>query len=338
MTKNKPFIFFLLAASAALGFMACTPKVDVEGSCKKVAVATLLGTDSVRSGVLTDGMKMTLVEYRFLPDNKAVRTATVFGDGVYEAPSSVNLSYQVGGYAEMNAGLTIVFTPENADIEPYEVKFFENVIIENGKDTLADQLAKVNNFAKLLTTFPDTTVWEYEKTHLYIDEVSYLDTLITKKTIKGEDGQKKVVVDTTILQKTRKDTVGIQQYVHSTLSFRRDAGTLANTGHYYYESVSYTKPDSVTPAQTIDSLCVYKDYDFRWNFTTVITARQFRVATVAENADKERLTFSMFKYTAPTAEKSGSVIVNSTLTYTIPQTGGTGETTEDPENSGETEE
>ncbi len=339
MTKNKPFIFFLLAASFLSGFIACTPKIDVEGSCKKVAVATLLGTDSVRSVAMTDGLKITLVEYKFLPDNKAVRTTTTFGDGIYETPTSMNLSYQVGEYAEMNAGLLLLFTPEDSSIEPYEAKFFENMLIENGKDTLTDQTAKVDNFEKLLTTFPDTVVWEFEKKTLYIDYIPYLDTIISRKVI-IVDGKKKSVKDTTILQKTRKDTLGVQRYVHSTLSFRRDANTLANTGHYMYEEVAYTKPDSVTPAQKIDSLCINKECDMHWNFTSVITARQFHVVAIADDASKEKLTFKMFKYTAPTTEKAGSVIINSIYTYKIPQLNGAEETeeTEDTEGSGEAEE
>jgi len=310
MTKNKPFIFFLLAASFAVGVTSCTPKYDVEESCKNVALATIIGSDSVRSGAIADGLKITLVDYRFLPDSKAVRTTTTYGDGVYEAPTSMNLSYQMDEFGEAGVGVAVLFTPEDSSIEPFKVTFMNNALIENGTDTLTDLMAKVDNFGKIISTFPNST-WEYGNTVYYIDTTvtTHIDTTIIRTPTPSG------IIRDTIYDTIRTeihDTVGIYQQTQVEISFKRDETTLANIGHYKYDYIVRTKGDAVTPAQDIDSLCVHKDYDMRWNFSSVTTARQFNLFTVAENEGKERLTFNMFRYTA-----GESVIVNSNYTYTF---------------------
>lgn len=303
MTKNKPFIFLLLATLLVTGLFSCTPKYDIAEDCKKTALATILGSDSVRSGTLLDGMTMKLVEYRFLPDNKAVRRTTTFGDGVQKDSTSMNLSYKMDEYGEMGVGVAILFTPEDSSVEPFKVKFMNNVLIENETDTLTDQMAKVDNFDKILSTFPNTT-WEYNKADLYIIDTTVMDTQLVKTII----GPKKFRVDTIIQEKQIKDTLGIKQITTSTLSFFRNPATLVNTGHYKFDYVFYQIGDTVP----VDSLCVHKDYDLHWNFTSVITARQFNLVTVAEDESKEKLTFNMFKYNA-----GKDVIINSNYTYTF---------------------
>lgn len=308
MTKNFTYFMFLVA-SVSLVFTSCKPEVDVAGSCKDVAIATMIGTDSVRSGCLVSGLTMKVVDYRFLPDNKAVRTETTFGDGTYAAPVSMNLSYAAAEYGESNVGLMILFTPEDSSIEPFEVKFVDNAIVENGTDTLTDQMAKVENFNRILTTFPNST-WEYTDMSYYIDTIKYDSVKVTINRIVTPSGIiRDTIYDTIHIELF--DTVGVHQYTAATISFNRDANTLANIGHYKYDYTVHTKGDSITPSQLIDSLCVHKDYDMRWNFTSIITARQFNLVTVAEDESKERLNFNMFRYTAGT-----NVIVNSNYTYT----------------------
>lgn len=303
MTKNKPFIFLLLATLLVTGLFSCTPKYDIAEDCKKTALATILGSDSVRSGTLLDGMTMTLVEYRFLPDNKAVRRTTTFGDGVQKDSTSMNLSYKMDEYGEMGVGVAILFAPEDSSVEPFKVKFMNNVLIENDTDTLTDQMAKVDNFDKILSTFPNTT-WEYNKTDLYVIDTTVIDTQYVKTRV----GPKEFRVDTVITEKQIKDTLGIKQITTSTLSFFRNPATLVNTGHYKFDYVFYQRGDTVP----VDSLCVHRDYDLHWNFTSVITARQFNLVTEAMDDSKEKLTFNMFKYTA-----GKDVIVNSNYTYTF---------------------
>ncbi len=309
MTKKLTH-FILLAASVVWGLSSCQQKIDVVDSCKDVAIATMIGSDSVRSGVILSGLNMTVIDYKFLPDNKAVRTTTSFGDGTYEAPASMNLSYSAGEFGDLNAGLSVLFTPEDASIEPFYVKFMDNMIIENGTDTLTDQMAKVDNFGKILSTFPNST-WEYNNTAYYIDTIvtTKIDTTVIK-TPTPSGIIRDTIYDT--IRTEKHDTMGIYYRTQVEISFNRDESTLANLGHYKYDYIVRTKPDSVTPAKDIDSLCVHKDYDMRWNFSSVITARQFNLFTIAENEDKERLSFSMFKYTA-----GESVIVNSNYTYTF---------------------
>ncbi len=310
MTKNKHLIFFFLAASFAVGVISCTPKYDVEGTCKNVALATIIGSDSVRSGAIVDGLKITLVDYRFLPGSKAVRTTTTFGDGVYEAPTSMNLSYQMDEFGESGVGVAVLFTPEDSSIEPFSVEFMNNALIENGTDTLTDLMAKVDNFGKIISTFPNST-WEYGNTVYYIDTTKYDSIKVTiNKTVTPSGIVRDTIYDTIHVE--IYDTMGIYQQTQVEISFNRDETTLANLGHYKYDYIVRTKGDSVTPAQDIDSLCVHKDYDMRWCFSSIITARQFNLFTIAETDDKERLSFNMFKYAA-----GESVIVNTDYTYTF---------------------
>ena len=150
--KNKLFISLLFTLIIGSLLVSCKPEVEVFESSKKIANATLIGTDSVRSGGVVSGASIKVVEYKFLPDYKAVRTESTFGDGVYEAPTSMNLSYAME-YAENNVGLNITFTPEDAEIAPFVVHFNENVMIENGTDTLSETMAKLANLEKIMACF-----------------------------------------------------------------------------------------------------------------------------------------------------------------------------------------
>ena len=84
MMKNKLFLSLLFSLTLGLVLVACKPEVEVFESSKKIANATLLGTDSIRSGGIVSGTSMKVVEYQFLPENKAIRTEKTVGDGVYK--------------------------------------------------------------------------------------------------------------------------------------------------------------------------------------------------------------------------------------------------------------
>ena len=303
--KNKLFLSLLFSLTLGLVLVACKPEVEVFESSKKIANATLIGTDSIRSGGVVSGTNIKVVEYKFLPENKAVRTESTFGDGVYEAPASMNLSY-VMEYAENNVGLNITFTPDNVEAAPFVVYFNENVMIENGTDTLSETMAKLANLEKIMVDLPGTT-WYFNDSTLWIDTTK-VDTIIMKITssrVPGPNGKPMIVKDTTYdtLQYELYDTIGTMIYDKVEFTINRDANTLANTGHYYYEHSEYTK-DSVL----VKDKSILKDYDARWGLYSITTARRFGVRMVSEDADKQQddLAISLYSLSAGTLKVGGT--------------------------------
>ena len=284
--------------------VSCKPEVEVFESSKKIANATLIGTDSVRSGGVVSGASIKVVEYKFLPDYKAVRTESTFGDGVYEAPTSMNLSYAME-YAENNVGLNITFTPEDAEIAPFVVHFNENVMIENGTDTLSETMAKLANLEKIMADLPNTT-WYFKDSTLWIDTTE-VDTIIMKiisSRVPGPNGRPMIVKDTTYdtLQYELYDTIGTMIYDKVEFIINRDAKTLANTGHYYYEHSEYTK-DSVL----IKEKSILKDYDAHWGLYSITTARRFGLRMIAEdNKQQDDLAISLYSLSDGTLKVGGT--------------------------------
>lgn len=302
--KNKLFCSLLFTLIIGSLLVSCKPEVEVFESSKKIANATLIGTDSVRSGGLVSGASIKVVEYKFLSKDKAIRTESTFGDGVYEAPTSMNLSY-VMEFAENNVGLNITFTPENAEIEPFVVHFNENVMIENGTDTLKDQVAKLANLEKIMTDLPNTT-WYFKDSTLWIDTTK-VDTIIMKITssrVPGPNGRPMIVKDTTYdtLQYELYDTIGTMIYNEVEFTVKRDAKTLANTGHYYYEHSEYTK-DSVL----VKEKSILKDYDAHWGLYSITTARRFGLRMIAEDKkQQDDLAISLYSLSAGTLKVGGT--------------------------------
>ena len=305
MMKNKLFLSLLFSLTLGLVLVACKPEVEVFESSKKVANATLIGTDSIRSGGVVSGTNIKVVEYKFLPNHKAVRTESTFGDGVYEAPKSMNLSYSME-YADNNVGLNITFTPEDVESAPFVVYFNENVLVENGTDTLSETMAKLANLEKIMADLPNTT-WYFKDSTLWIDTTK-VDTIIMKITssrVPGPNGRPMIVKDTTYdtLQYELYDTIGTMIYNEVEFTVKRDAKTLANTGHYYYEHSEYTK-DSVL----VKEKSILKDYDAHWGLYSITTARRFGVRMVSEDADKQQddLAISLYSLSAGTLKVGGT--------------------------------
>ena len=303
--KNKLFLSLLFSLTLGLVLVACKPEVEVFESSKKVANATLIGTDSIRSGGVVSGTNIKVVEYKFLPNHKAVRTESTFGDGVYEAPKSMNLSYSME-YADNNVGLNITFTPEDVESAPFVVYFNENVLVENGTDTLSETMAKLANLEKIMADLPNTT-WYFKDSTLWIDTTK-VDTIIMKITssrVPGPNGRPMIVKDTTYdtLQYELYDTIGTMIYNEVEFTVKRDAKTLANTGHYYYEHSEYTK-DSVL----VKEKSILKDYDAHWGLYSITTARRFGVRMVSEDADKQQddLAISLYSLSAGTLKVGGT--------------------------------
>ena len=304
MMKNKLFCSLLFTLIIGSLLVSCKPEVEVFESSKKIANATLIGTDSVRSGGIVSGANIKVVEYKFLSADKAIRTESTFGDGVYEAPKSMNLSY-VMEFAENNVGLNITFTPENVEVAPFVVHFNENVMIENGTDTLSETMAKLANLEKIMADLPNTT-WYFKDSTLWIDTTK-VDTIIMKITssrVPGPNGRPMIVKDTTYdtLQYELYDTIGTMIYNEVEFTVKRDANTLANTGHYYYEHSEYTK-DSVL----VKEKSILKDYDAHWGLYSITTARRFGLRMIAEDKkQQDDLAISLYSLSAGTLKVGGT--------------------------------
>lgn len=304
MMKNKLFVALLFALTLGVAFVACKPEVEVFESSKKIANATLIGTDSIRSGGIVSGANIKVVEYKFLPDQMAVRTESTFGDGVYEAPSTMNLSYTME-YAENNVGVNITFTPQDSEQAPFVVYFNENVMIENGTDTLSDQLAKLANLDKIIAELPNTT-WAYKDSTLWIDttKVDTVKMTITSSRQPGPNGKPIIVRDTIFdtIQYELYDTIGTMIYNEVEFTVKRDANTLANTGHYYYEHSEYTK-DSVL----VKEKSILKDYDAHWGLYSITTARRFGLRMISDDKkQQDDLAISLYSLSAGTLKVGGT--------------------------------
>ena len=303
--KNKLFISLLFTLIIGSLLVSCKPEVEVFESSKKIANATLIGTDSVRSGGVVSGASIKVVEYKFLPDYKAVRTESTFGDGVYEAPTSMNLSYAME-YAENNVGLNITFTPEDAEIAPFVVHFNENVMIENGTDTLSETMAKLANLEKIMADLPNTS-WYFKDSTLWIDTTKLDSVKMVITSSRQPDpvtGRPIIVRDTTFdtIYYELYDTIGTMTYTEIEFTLNRDANTLDNKGHYYYEYSQYTRE-----AERIDSLSTLKDYDARWGLYSITTARRFGVRMISEDKkQQDDLAISLYDLTAGTLKVGGT--------------------------------
>ena len=302
--KNKLFCSLLFTLIIGSLLVSCKPEVEVFESSKKIANATLIGTDSVRSGGIVSGANIKVVEYKFLSAGKAIRTESTFGDGVYEAPKSMNLSY-VMEFAENNVGLNITFTPEDVEVAPFVVYFNENVMIENGTDTLSETMAKLANLEKIMADLPNTT-WYFKDSTLWIDTTK-VDTIIMKITssrVPGPNGRPMIVKDTTYdtLQYELYDTIGTMIYNEVEFTVKRDANTLANTGHYYYEHSEYTKASVLVKEKSI-----LKDYDAHWGLYSITTARRFGLRMIAEDKkQQDDLAISLYSLSAGTLKVGGT--------------------------------
>lgn len=305
MMKNKLFCSLLFTLIIGSLLVSCKPEVEVFESSKKIANATLIGTDSVRSGGVVSGASIKVVEYKFLPDYKAVRTESTFGDGVYEAPTSMNLSY-VMEYAENNVGLNITFTPDNVEAAPFVVHFNENVMIENGTDTLSETMAKLANLEKIMADLPNTT-WYFKDSTLWIDTTKLDSVKVTITSSRIPDpvtGRPTIVKDTVYdtVQYELYDTIGTMMYTKVEFTVNRDDKTLANTGHYYYEYSMYDRE-----AVKIDSLSTLKDFDARWGLYSLTTARRFGVRMVSEDKkQQEDLAISLYDLKGGTLKVGGT--------------------------------
>lgn len=263
--------------------------------------ATLIGKDSVRSGAIVSDLNIRVVEYKFLPNNKAVRTETTFGDGVYKAPVSKNLSYSME-YTENYVGMDILFTPESYEQEPFYVFFNENLLIENGTDTLTDLVTKVEKLEKIANNLSNTT-WFFKDSTLWVDTKEIIDSIKTDTTYKliivgGRPVGKEPIITYDTIWKKVIDTIGTKTYTSIELAFNRDEKSLVNTGYYSYEHAEYDI-DSVEMV----SESKYKDY--HWGVHSITTDKRFGIRTFSTDENED---FAISLFMTAIKDADGNII------------------------------
>lgn len=314
MMNNKLFIPALVLL--LVGMVSCKPDpVDVFETSHEVAQVTFVGADSVRSGAIVSGLDLKVVEYKFLPNGKAVRTETTVGDGVYKPVDSLYFASYVMEYTKNYVGMNVTFTPEDAEKAPVTVFFNENMLIENGTDTLSEQMAKVAHVATVMEALPNTT-WFYKDSTLWIDTTK-VDTVTydTTYTIKRDPVTNRPIgKDTVITSKALKyekyDTLGIKDYTSIEIEVKRD-DKLANVGHLYQKTYHTSNTNGVVAV--IDSLSINKDYDFRWGLYSITTARRFGLRTLSNDEKKLQEDFSISLYDL----KKGTMKVGGTTEFQL---------------------
>ena len=306
--KNKLFIpLFIL--TMGFGLVACQPEVDVLGINRDIAQGTLIGTDSARSVCFVSGTTMRIIEYKFLPDDKATRTECIFGDGL-NTSNSVKYSY-VMDFMENGYGCTLLFTPEDANAEPINADFIGNVLFENGGDTITGITSKCNKLDKLVSQLSNSK-WIHVDSALWIDTIPVfdsikIDTVLQSKVVGIVAGKPVIKVDTIIKQdsvfRDSLDIIGIKRYERTEISFNRDKNTFANTGHYSYSYEEFTK-DLVK----VDSVAKYMDKDYRWGFSDISTERRFGIRTISDDANKEVVDYAISLFMEPIRDNDKNVI------------------------------
>ena len=156
-----------------------------------------------------------------------------------------------------------------------------------------------------MADLPNTT-WYFKDSTLWIDTTK-VDTIIMKiisSRVPGPNGRPIIVKDTTYdtLQYELYDTIGTMIYDEVEFTVKRDANTLANTGHYYYEHSEYTK-DSVL----VKEKSVLKDYDAHWGLYSITTARRFGLRMISDDKkQQDDLAISLYSLSAGTLKVGGT--------------------------------
>ena len=309
MMKNKLFIP-LFVLTMGFGLAACQPDVDVMGTNMDIAQETLIGEDSARSVSFVSGTTMRIVEYKFLPGDKATRIECTFGDGV-DKSNSQNLSY-VMEFAEKNYGLNLTFTPEDIEKDPFDVYFVGNVLIEKSGDTITGLASTCNKLDKIVSQLSNSK-WIHVDSALWIDTIPVfdsikIDTVIDSKIVGFQPGVGPIIkLDTIIKQdsifRDSLDIIGIKRYERTEMSFNRDKNTFANTGHYSYSYEEFTK-DLVK----VDSVAKYMDKDYRWGLSDISTERRFGIRTISDDANQEVVDLAISLFMDPIRDNDKNVI------------------------------
>ena len=306
--KNKLFIPLLILAMG-FGLVACQPEVDVMGTNLDIAQKTLVGNDSARSVSFVSGTTMKVIEYKFLPDNKATRTECIFGDGL-NTSNSVKYSY-VMDFMENGYGCTLLFTPEDANTEPINADFIGNVLFENGGDTITDVNSKCDKLQTIANQLSNTT-WYYKDSTLWSDTIAVFDRIVVDTTLKPVmgivNGKPGIIRVDTIFTKDSvfKDsisTIGVKSYNLTEITFNRDSNTFANTGSYSYEHAEFNKE-----LVKIDSISEYTSKEYRWGLANISTGRRFGIRTISDDENKDTVDYAISLFMEPIRDNNKNVI------------------------------
>ena len=280
--KNKLLVSVFAAAIAIFAFTSCeTKSPSVTDVCTDMVKESLHKTP--RSLTVLNGQVLTIDEYEFaggVNDDRLIYRKLVFGDRAFTPKSVDTLTYEYGEWGESNTQFTLNVTPKTG--EPYVLIYKGNALITpDGKvigGEATDNVARVDKFEKVINCLPNTKWQGHYEGEFVLDSVfrdSICTIFIPPMTFKTD----------TIKIFDRMDTVSADTTCYYTLEFKRDAATLANTGHYYRREVR-SKYDKKT--RICDTISVnVKEYDSSWFFATFSSDSRFAVGFQSATAGVE---------------------------------------------------
>lgn len=310
LTKSLKMALLFVAASLAL--TSCETKSDVTSVCSDMIKTSI--HKSARSLVEQKEQALTISEYEFLggvDDDRLVYRTLSFGNGVYKAKRVDTLSYQYGNWADNNTSYSLFVTPR--DGEPYTLWYKSNSLVTPDGRVLggetANNIARVEKWEKTLASFPNTG-WEATFRGEYVVDSIYEDSI--KTTFIPPMTFKK---DTLRVWKGKMDTLNADTTCYFSIQFNHDPQTLANTGHFYKNSVR-SKYDRDTESVEIISQTP-KEYDFNWYFLDVTSDAKFSIVLSSTTPGVAGDTLSISKYKTDDAGESLEFLLGG-LTYTHP--------------------
>lgn len=294
--KNSKFSILIIAALCAFGLVACQPDVDVMGGCDKITVNSIKGEQSLS---LTEGLKMTVIEYKFLENGQGVFVQREFGNGVKTAEETYKFVYALEEYGNHNVSRTVsIDAGENGK---HDFLWKDGVLYDDQNRGLK-AAGLEENFKKVVKNLPNTA-WAFHDTVLWIDTTT-LDSLKfytknVKDTVYGADGKplinsngkdsfiivKKEFVDTVYYDVY--DTVGNKSTLDIEIALNKDAKH-DNIGFYQYGYKEYDHELNLIK----DSVVLF---NYHWGLSSVTSAKKF-VVTAVKDVENDTVIFEISKF------------------------------------------
>lgn len=310
--KNKLLVCAIAMVGALLVLTSCEKRPDVMGVNNDLIKQSM--HKSTRSLVKVDGHSLSISEYEFpggVEDDRLLFRYIAFGDGSYTQKKVDTLRYTYGQWEKNNTQFTINVTPANGD--PYTLIFKGNAFITPDGKTIggeaSDNVARVDKMEKTITNLPNTK-WE----GLYEGEF-VLDSVF-RDSIRTSFIPPMTFITDTIKVFDRMDTVSADTSCYYLIDFKRDAATLANTGHYYRKEVR-TKFNKQT--RICDTISVnIKDYDGKWFLDGFSSDQRFSIGFISATPGVEGDPISISKFVMNDASKPDGFLYKGATFHRIP--------------------
>ena len=310
--KNKLLVSVFATAIAVFAFTSCESKSDVTEVCTDLTQKSL--HKSARSLLEVNGETLTISEYEFassnVNDNRLVYRTITFGNGKFEPKKVENLTYQYGDWNEDYTKFSLLVTPATG--APYTLWYGSNALqtsdgrLFGGEGTA--NTARVEKWEKTLNNFLNTD-WEG-----VLEENIVLDSVMMDSVYKYRVGGK-TYYDTIKVWTGEMATTFADSTVY-TFDVKRDASSLANTGHYVkkFKRYNYNKE---TKEKTFLGDSIIKEYDYTWYFSEVSSDSKFSITLKSTTSGVEGDVLGISKYKLDTLGAAAEFLLDG-VTYKRP--------------------